>query len=747
MRGLFPLKSDKLSNWVGLYWPLLLPVIFYLPALGGYAFPSAEGAFSDLAVTHHPYLVFFKRAILEFGQWPLWNPQIMSGAPFAANPLAGVWYPPGWVALFFPTPFGINLLVLVHVVWGTLGFFLFARHLDISRSGALFGALAYGAMPKLLAHFGAGHITLLYAVPWTPWLLLAEGSGCEAWGRRRFFKPGLVLGVIFLADVRWAVYAGGLWVAWKLFEDLQNNKQGQVEEKGIGLRKAGKSILAAGGQIALAASLASPLAIPLLEFTRLSARSSLAAADSLVFSLPVIRLVGLVFPDFGGLQEWMLYPGVAVLLLALLGLLLGPVSRRSIFWLLVFGSTILISLGENLPGGRWLALVPGFNLLRVPPRASFLALFALAMLAAHGFDRVNTGLSENDRKKAGLFVFAFVIFLGGLASGLILLAGDLPMEFQWWLVILVLSSLWIGLRLHGRVSAHACLPILVALSLFDWGLIHQSNIKILSTEEVNAQGEAVARFIAADQDRYRIYSPSYSVPQHTAARAGLELADGVDPLYMAAYGAYMDLATGVTRSGYSVTIPPYASGDPATDNTHFTPDAERLGWLNVKYIAAAFDQQSPDLILINQIGDTRIYENARYRPRAWIQEIPSPLLETGAGPQPLTAPVADRLANFIEIQSWTPNRIRLAADGPGLLVLSEVAYPGWRVRVDGEPGDRVLVEGLLRGVVLKSSGVHEVIFDFQPFSVYLGIGIQLTTLLGMGWFVFRRIEQPGEISG
>ncbi|HEX2980540.1 MAG TPA: hypothetical protein VHO48_09775, partial [Anaerolineaceae bacterium] len=89
-------------------WVLALPLVMLLPFLGQFAYPI-HSSFSDLAISHYPNAVFLRRSILVYGQIPLWSGSILSGYPFAANPLSGLWYPPGWLALLFPLPFGLNL--------------------------------------------------------------------------------------------------------------------------------------------------------------------------------------------------------------------------------------------------------------------------------------------------------------------------------------------------------------------------------------------------------------------------------------------------------------------------------------------------------------------------------------------------------------------------------------------------------------------------------------------------------------
>ncbi|MEA1977493.1 MAG: hypothetical protein U9N80_06295, partial [Chloroflexota bacterium] len=49
--------------------------------------PFWPGAgFSDLLISHWPNAVWIKQSIAEWGQIPLWNPNILSGIPFAADP-------------------------------------------------------------------------------------------------------------------------------------------------------------------------------------------------------------------------------------------------------------------------------------------------------------------------------------------------------------------------------------------------------------------------------------------------------------------------------------------------------------------------------------------------------------------------------------------------------------------------------------------------------------------------------------
>ncbi len=85
-----------------------------------------------------------------------------------------------------------------------------------------------------------------------------------------------------------------------------------------------------------------------------------------------------------------------------------------------------------------------------------------------------------------------------------------------------------------------------------------------------------------------------------------------------------------------------------------------------------------------------VYENLDFRPRAWLE------------------------GGQATITYWAPDRITLASDGPGgMLVMSEINYPGWQAEVDGAPVAISATDGLLRSVSLPA-GEHTIIFEFQP---------------------------------
>lgn len=705
----------------------LLPAAVLLPHLADIAYqPGAE--FSDMAITHLPNALFLQRELIIGRGVPLWSPLILSGYPFVANPLSGLHYPPGWLALLLPLPVGLNVMVVLHLLWGGWGMYRFLRTEGLYTSGALFGALVFESMPKLFAHHGAGHLTLIYAVSWTPWLLLAARQE----GRARFLRvaiPGFVLGLIVLADPRWAAYAGLLLAAYTFYRWVVLSREGQTRPGLV------TQVLALGGIVVFAAFVAAPLILPLAQYAALSTRSLMTGADRLTLSLPPGNLLGLLYPTLGGSAEWTLYPGAAALALTLLALGVPRIRRRAGLWLTLIPLTLLYALGSFIPGLDLLASLPGFDLLRVPPRALFLTGFCFAAAAAHALD----DLLDPDREpvsgkdRSGLPLFGLTAFAVLLALMVFFIVEDTRarLQFAWGAAALLLAAVIIFRARAGKMRASAVWFALLMLGLVELAGVNGAGVEFHPSRADVRQGIEVAQFLAehAGGQPYRVYSPSYSLPQLVASVYGIEQASGIDPLQLAVYAEYISKATGVPLEGYSVTQPPFSNGRPEIDNYSAKPETDLLALLNVRYVVAEYQLRAENFTLLTKIGDTHIYENPRVMPRAWVQD-------------PLAPPGAD-IIEGVQAQI-TPNIVTVQATGPGLLVLSEIAYPGWQVTVDGRPAQIETLAGLLRGVQLPS-GPQTVQFSFRPLSLYIGLAVSglAVASLSIAFLYQRRKNRSG----
>ena len=105
----------------------------------------------------------------------------------------------------------------------------------------------------------------------------------------------------------------------------------------------------------------------------------------------------------------------------------------------------------------------------------------------------------------------------------------------------------------------------------------------------------------------------------------------------------------------------------------------------------------------------------------------------------------DSTATF-RLTSYQPNNLRYTVDSKngGIVVFSEIYYPGWTATVDGTPTPIARVNYILRALTVKP-GKHTVVFDFHPSSIrtteiiaYISLVLLLLAIVGTVYVEFRK---------
>ena len=108
--------------------------------------------------------------------------------------------------------------------------------------------------------------------------------------------------------------------------------------------------------------------------------------------------------------------------------------------------------------------------------------------------------------------------------------------------------------------------------------------------------------------------------------------------------------------------------------------------------------------------------------------------------------VAQDTLSMVTIKTYEPNQLTYEVNSGkgGVVVFSEIYYPGWTATIDGEPAELGRVDYILRALSVKP-GKHEVVLSFFPKSVdvtetiaYTAYGILLLVLVSMGVMYWRR---------
>ncbi|NIV35316.1 MAG: hypothetical protein GWN58_39445, partial [Anaerolineae bacterium] len=518
------------------------------------------------------------------------------------------------------------------------------------------------------------------------------------------------------------VFVVGLSLAWFLLILLDRSSQVRWR------RQLGLLLLV----LAVALLASAVLLVPLAEALPYLNRTELTPDEAGIFSLSWANLLTAFIPTYGGEPEQLIYLGLPIALMAILGIVLDR-DRHAWFLVVVVILTVLFALGTYGPLFPLLIrLVPGLSWLRVPPRSWLLVAFCLALLAGRGLDALTLPqLGHAARRQITMIGLAATTVALSLAAGLLLLHQPAPPAVWSMAVLAALMVAMLLLRTRTSLRPGAVTIVMLLLATVDLGLVRIAWTQMLAPEAAFAWGAEAAEYLAEQPGRFRSYSPSYSLPQHTAMEYGLELADGIDPIQLAHYADFLASAGGYEAAGYSPTLPPVL-GD-----TSAQPDAARLGLLNVGHVVASHPIEAEGLIFQERLGDSYVYSNTQSLPRAFL--IPQSDPPTGSDVR-LRFPIE---YEPIQIAAYTPNRIAIRADleEPGLLVLSEVWYPGWSARANDEELPIQRVEGTLRGIRLEP-GSYTVEFDYSPWTVWVGLAVSACAAVALlayaGYRIWRR---------
>ncbi|HVO43641.1 MAG TPA: hypothetical protein VMT34_13505, partial [Aggregatilineales bacterium] len=539
---------------------------------------------------------FSADTLRETGTIALWRPYLLSGAPLIGHPVAPVLYPPNALTLVLPLSTAFDLLLWFHLGWAGTGVYLYLRVVSRLRAESAFaGALIVALAPRLFAHIGGGHLPLIEAFAWWPWAWLAFSlywqTGDPRWSARRLgwaVLLGIALAMLALTDGRYLAMSG-LWLA---AATLWIVAKGRLPAARAALVL---GLVAVGVGIGLSAGEIGPLA-QLLPYSSRVGRGPIETSGGLEPAL----LLNVMFRSSIVDPESYTFMGITTIALALF----GAASRRPYrerCWVAAAGLALLLSLGTNLPISIYpllMRLIPIFGLFRAPGRWWLYVIFALAILAAFGLEKWQTG------SPARRWLRPLLLGLGTGYVALWLTGGGLPFVFLPGAIVLPLVGILILTR-PARWKAIA----LVGMLAIDLGVVDLELTVPQSEAALTAPDPVVTLLRGVVQPDERVFDPYGTLPEAAPVADHLAMADGYDSFTIGAYTELIRRASGCDYTGYVVGAPPMRVDDAAAQSCPtLRPVLAALRLLAIRYVILPRPEDLPESQLVYHDDRRTVYD-------------------------------------------------------------------------------------------------------------------------------------------
>ena len=614
---------------------------------------------------------------------PLWNPFVLSGIPFLANPQTAVFYPFSYIFALFSFPVAFNIGVLLHTMLAGFLMYALARQAGIGKTGSVAAAVMYMFNGYFVFHFQFNSNISSYV--WAPAILMFFRRALNGQIVINSIALAILLAIqLFAGHPQFVYYTVGLLIMyWLAFSATKE------------AAKKGAIVLAAAGALAILLSAAQIL--PTLELLAHSIRQKgVEDAWSVMYSVRPADMARFLFVPLWDIFN-RVYDGDPHIIGFYFGLipLLAVIfsgfknkKREQWFFAAVFVLSLLLALGKYFPlYSLFRMIVPGWNFFKFPGQLIFLAAFSFSLLFGFAVDKMKHPL------KIVVVLLCFIeLFIFGQKANM-----------------LVHKS-------YYEIVTPNTAALLKDTGLFRYTLAPQIN------DMQPAKSDSTFQYWLNFKDM--LYP-------NTGSAYNLFCADGRETLKLTDYDDLLNRIKAPSSPLLAMLNVKYIflpwvqnKGGLALVNDGYIKLHLNKGYLQRFYLVPEF-KTMPHTEILDYIS------SKDFKP---VKEV---VLADAGSISYFGKEEKIKGADTVVVKQYSINRIELetTSSKPVWLVAGEVFYPGWKAKVDGEKAEIYKANYVLRAVPVNS-GRHTLVMEYDPWTFRLGALITLVTIFGiLVWFL------------
>jgi hypothetical protein len=362
--------------------------------------------------------------MIRNGQLPLWTPYVLSGYPLLSMAQLGLAYPLTWGHLFLPARHAEMIYILAPFLLAPAFTYAYLRELGRSRTAALLAGLSFGYGGLMTNTYGMNAIPT-NALMWLPLVLIAVERARTTGGLARSVVAAALASAmslltghgqsflfVALLATAYALFLCFIYDAGDTKKDDRENERENKSGRGRAWfeRRRWLPLVAAAGGMLLALGIAAFQILETMRAARRSIRSNVSYEFFVEGSFtPRAAWSSFIAPLYHFIEVTTYISPLAVIC-AVFAVVINLRRRRQqqpraatmttdaqagtdarvFFWAAVALCAVWLMLGGNTPLYRALHQVPLFNLFRRPSRHVFEWTFALSVLAAYGWDALDS---------------------------------------------------------------------------------------------------------------------------------------------------------------------------------------------------------------------------------------------------------------------------------------------------------------------------------------------------------------------